>query len=235
MILPKEVSKISMEFNTKIYGGHRGARYVTSIAFTPSFWEAICSLVQLAIVPQRPGLLYTTKEAQSLTQTTYRKFWRIVLPRIKYRNPSVPIEISRHNAAEGPSLLHIYMKSLPNTPDGSSNTSVPSLHTQSATATTPPSGTPNTRNTLVPDATAPTHTINIRDLQHSEILDALLAKLPDSQILRPTPEEEQQMAELAEQKERSDADRVMVRERLMKERREAELLRLARGEITATA
>ncbi|KAL1600019.1 hypothetical protein SLS59_006093 [Nothophoma quercina] len=189
LILPKEVSKISMEFNTKIYGGHRGAR----------------------------------------------KFWREMLPRIKYRNPSIPIEISRHNSAEGPALLHIFTKSTPNTPDGSSNTSVPSLHTQSGTADTPPSGTPNARNTLVPDATKPTYSIDIRDQQQSEILDALLVKLPESEVLRPTSEEEQQMEEMKEFKERSEADRVLVREKLLKERREAELLRLARGETTASA
>ena len=32
-MLPKEVSKISMEFNTKIYGGHRGARYARLFHF----------------------------------------------------------------------------------------------------------------------------------------------------------------------------------------------------------
>lgn len=174
-------------------------------------------------------------QAQPLTLIVYRKFWREMLPRIKYRNPSVPIEISRHNSPEGPALLHIWTKSIPNTPDGSSNTSIPSLHTQSATAATPPSGTPNARNTQVPDATTPTFTIDVRNQAQSEILDALLAKLPESQILHPTPEEELQMAEMDEAKVRSEADRVLVRERLVKERREAELLKLARGEVTAAA
>ncbi|OSS50540.1 hypothetical protein B5807_04735 [Epicoccum nigrum] len=185
VVLPKEVSKISMEFNTKLYGGHRGAR----------------------------------------------KFWREMLPRIKYRNPSIPIEINRHNTPEGPSLLHVWTKAQPNTPDGSSNTSIPSLHTASATAATPPSSTPNARNTQVPDATKPTYTIDIRDQHQGEILDALLAKLPESEVVRPTPEEEQAMADHAEQDLRSEADRVLVKERLTKERREAELLRLARGEV----
>jgi large subunit ribosomal protein MRP49 len=45
------------------------------------------------------------------------------------------------------------------------------------------------------------------------------------------PEEEQAMGDHAEQDIRSEAARVLVRERLTKERREAELLRLARGEI----
>lgn len=153
-----------------------------------------------------------------------------MLPRIKYRNPAIPIEINRHNSPEGPAQLHIWTNTLPNTPDGSSNTATPSLHTQSGTAATPPSGTPNARNTQVPDATAPTYTIDVRDQQQSEILDALLARFPESEIVRPTEEEEQQMADMADQRERSEADRVLVREKLAKERREAELLRLARGE-----
>lgn len=54
-------------------------------------------------------------------------------------------------------------------------------------------------------------------------------------MLRPTPEEEQQMVELKEFEERSEADRVLVRETLLKERREAEMLRLARGETVAAS
>src|SRR5690242_19287552 len=119
-----------------------------------------------------------------------------MLPRIKYRNPSIPIAIDRHTTPDGPALLHTWTNAAPNTPDGSSNTSIPSLATTPSTSASPPSGTPNARNTQVPDATAPTHTINIRDQAHSEILDALLATLPESEVLRPTPEEEQQMVEL---------------------------------------
>lgn len=180
-------------------------------------------------------LYATTEILEAMTLIHPRKFWREMLPRIKFRNPSIPIEIARHNSPDGPALLHIFTKAAPNTPDGSSNTSVSSLQTQSATADTPPSATPNARNTLVPDATAPTYTINIRDQAPSEILDALLAKLPESVVVRPTPEEEQQMADMAEARERSEADRVLVREKLMKERREAELLKLARGETVAAA
>lgn len=68
-----------------------------------------------------------------------------------------------------------------------------------------------------------------------EILDALLAKLPESEVVRPTAEEELQMEEFKEFREKSEADRVMVRERLLKERKEEELLRLARGETIADA
>ncbi|KAF1924672.1 uncharacterized protein M421DRAFT_424559 [Didymella exigua CBS 183.55] len=166
-----------MEFNTKLYGGHRGAR----------------------------------------------KFWREMLPRIKYRNPSVRVQISRHTSPDGPALLHIHTRAA--TTAENSAPSVASPPAQSSPAASPPPSTP--------DATAPSHTINIRDQAPSEILDALLAALPESRVLRPTPEEEQLMADTAAFKERCEVDRALVKEKLLAERREAELLRLARGEAVA--
>ena len=126
----------------------------------------------------------------------YRKFWREVLPKIKYRNPSVPIQVSRHMDADGPSVLHIY------------------------TADPASSAQPHTQ--------APTHSLNMRDLGESEILDALVAQTGAEQI-KPTVQELQEMEELREFKERSEKDRLEVREKLLKERREALMLKLARG------
>ncbi|KAH8710080.1 CI-B8 domain-containing protein [Phaeosphaeriaceae sp. PMI808] len=153
LILPKEVSKISMEFNTKLYGGHRGAR----------------------------------------------KFWREMLPRIKYRNPSIPIAIERHSEPTGPSLLHIY------------------THASSSPAAADQ---------------APTHTIDIRDQEEAQILDALV-KAVGATPIAPTPQEEVESQEIAEFKVRSEKDRVQVRDKLLKERREQELLKVARGEVPA--
>jgi large subunit ribosomal protein MRP49 len=138
-----------------------------------------------------------------------------MLPRIKYRNPAVPISISRHNDPDGPSLLHIYTRQQPQAQPSSHSTSVP---------------TPNPSTTLVPDTSPPTHTLNIRDMQESEILDALVKTIQVEEI-QPTEQELVEMREIAEQKERSEKDRVEVREKLLKERREQELLRLARGEV----
>jgi large subunit ribosomal protein MRP49 len=139
-----------------------------------------------------------------------------MLPRMKYRNPSVPMTIARHNDADGPSLLHIYTR----------QTQAPTPPSTSA----PPSATPNPQTTLVPDTAPPTHTLNIRDMEHSEILEALI-KTIEVQEIKPTEEEQEELRNMAEQRERSEKDRVEVRDKLMKERREQELLKLARGEI----
>jgi len=72
----------------------------------------------------------------------------------------------------------------------------------------------------------------MRDQSESEILEALVEKIGAVEI-KPTEEELAEMKEIEEFKERSEADRVLVREKLIKERREAELLKLARGEAPA--
>jgi large subunit ribosomal protein MRP49 len=128
-----------------------------------------------------------------------------MLPRIKYRNPSVPISIARHNDPDGPSLLHIYMRS--------TTTSSPTTDTDSA---------------------PPTHTLNIRDQQDSQILDALVKTVGATQI-ETTAQEKQEIADMKELRERGERDRVEVREKLIKERRELELLKMARGEVPVAA
>lgn len=138
-----------------------------------------------------------------------------MLPRIKFRNPTVPIEILRHNDPAGPSLLHVYTNSnLQSTP--------------ATTAQQPPSTQPNSP---TPDAPSPTYTLDIRDQQESEILEALV-KAVGARELEPTQEDKLDMQEVAEQKERSDKDRVLRRDSLLKERRDAEMMKLARGEGT---
>jgi len=144
-----------------------------------------------------------------------------MLPRIKYRNPTIPIAIHRHADAEGPSLLHIYTSAQPSsTSPGATST------------TTPPSATPNPQDTLTPDATAPTYTIDIKMKQESEILDLLIQKTGATPI-QATPQELEEQNEIAEFKMKSEKDRVEVRDKLTRVRREEELLRLARGEVPA--
>jgi large subunit ribosomal protein MRP49 len=130
-----------------------------------------------------------------------------MLPRIKYRNPNIPIAIQRHNDAEGPSLLHIYTSST--SPDPAATT------------------TPNPQST-------PTHTFDLKMKHESEILDLLIEKT-GATPLQATPQELAEQEEIAEFKTKSEKDRVEVRDKLIRVRREEELLRLARGEVPATA
>jgi large subunit ribosomal protein MRP49 len=132
-----------------------------------------------------------------------------MLPRIKYRNPSVSIEINRHSDPNGPAKLHIYTKS-------SSPSTTPSESTAAAATQTP------------------AHSVDIRMTHHSEILAQLVSRTNATE-LQPTEQELLELEEMKEFKAKSEADRTLVREKLNKERREQELLRLARGEVNAAA
>lgn len=140
---------------------------------------------------------------------------------MKFRNPSIPMTVSRHSDPEGPSFLHIYTTQNPSSQTSSSNTTTPPA---------PPSATPNPQSTLVPDTSAPTHTLDIRGLQDSKILDALLRTVPGIEQLEPSAEESEEMAEMRALREAGERDRVVVKERFTRERREEELLKIARGE-----
>lgn len=130
-----------------------------------------------------------------------------MLPRVKFRNPTVPIAIRRHEDADGPSLLHIY-------------------------TSTNAASSPGAATTPADDSAPPTHTIDIRNKHESEILDLLVEKTGAVQ-LQPTEQELEEQREVAEFKIRSEQDRVDVREKLVKQRREEQLLKLARGETIA--
>lgn len=140
-------------------------------------------------------------QIQLTMHPSHRRFWREMLPRIKYRNPSVPISISRHNEATGPSLLHIYTRSLDSTSESGQEEK-------------------------------PSHSLEMRNLEESEILDALIAQT-GALVIAPTPQELQEMQELKEFHEQSEKERVIVREHLLNERREAQLLKLAKGQGAA--
>jgi large subunit ribosomal protein MRP49 len=118
-----------------------------------------------------------------------------MLPKIKYRNPAVSVEIKRHEDPNGPATLNIFTKAQPSTP---------------------------------------AHSVDIRSTDESEILAQLVSRT-NAMELKPTEQEEAELEELKEFKARSEADRALVREKFLKERREQELLKLARGEITAAA
>ncbi|KAF2107299.1 hypothetical protein BDV96DRAFT_303931 [Lophiotrema nucula] len=148
-----------------------------------------------------------------------RKFWREMLPRIKYRNPAVSVQIQRHTDPSGPAKLYVYTKT-------------PSPSQPTPAAESPPSSTPNPRNTGTPDTSEPTHTIEMKLVPESQILEELIDKT-GAELIHPTEEEHEQLRDIADYKVRAEADRVEVREKLTKQRREEELLRLARGEITA--
>jgi large subunit ribosomal protein MRP49 len=144
-----------------------------------------------------------------------------MLPRIKYRNPALPIEISRHKENLGPSILEIYTNLKPSTASPETPSNTPSTSTNSAPTEDAPASNTSAK---------PTYTIDLRMVQESEILAQLIART-GATVLKATPEEKAELAEIEEFKERSEKDRVEVRDKLAAKRREEEMLKLARGEM----
>lgn len=90
---------------------------------------------------------------------------------------------------------------------------------QSATASSAPS-----------EQTDRVETINMKNYTNSEILDALV-RLTKAYPVEPTPEEQEELAKLEEQKRRSAVDSKLSQEVRARVKREKELLEQARGDL----
>ena len=123
-------------------------------------------------------------------------------------------------------------------PATSTDTTCTCRYSTSTTSTfptsTPTSDSPNAVSTQVPETATPAHTVDIKGIEELEILAQLVSRTGATEI-QATEEEEKEMAEISEFNVRRDKDRQEVREKLVKERRDAELLRLARGEVASAA
>ena len=85
-LLPKEVTKVHMQFAHRMEGGHMGPRYALS---------------RTNIRPVRHlanGYFFC------------RKFWRQNLPKLKYWNPAIPMVVNRSSDQNGPAVMTIYFR-----------------------------------------------------------------------------------------------------------------------------
>ena len=74
----------------------------------------------------------------------------------------------------------------------------------------------------------------MKNYTNSEILDALV-RLTKAYPVEPTPEEQEELAKLDEQRRRSDKDKKLSQEVRARVKREKELLQQARGDVAAQA
>jgi len=133
-----------------------------------------------------------------------RKFWRDFLPRLKYRNPAIPMTVTRHDDANGPSIMTI-------------------------TFTAPqPAASSVTDATAVPAAAKPPAKIDMKNKVESEILQELM-KLAGGTEVAPTEVELEEKRELEEAAERSQRDRERSLAVRRERKKEEEMLRQARG------
>ncbi|KAF2808936.1 uncharacterized protein BDZ99DRAFT_42610 [Mytilinidion resinicola] len=133
-----------------------------------------------------------------------RKFWRDILPRLKYRNPAIPMTVSRHDTAEGPSVM-----------------------TVTFTTPTPAAGS-STDATPVELEARPPLKIDMRNRVESEILQELIKATGGTEVA-PTEVELEEKRELEEEAEKSARDRERSLAVRRERKREEEMLKAARG------
>lgn len=142
-----------------------------------------------------------------------RKFWREMLPRLQYRNPGVPMTVTRHLDPSLPATLTIFYRQ----PAVTSTTASPS------SPSVIPSGPRRVEKA-----------IDIKNLSEAGILQQLLLETKATPC-EPTEVELQELRELEEQKERSRRDSERSLEVRRQRKREEAMLKAARGEVLQAA
>lgn len=152
-----------------------------------------------------------------------RKFWRSELVRLKYHNPAVAMTVDRSGMTpDDESTMSIHFAPADAIQTSSSATSGPSP-TESTTTTSQTSDhTPADR----------VETIGMKFRSNSDILQDLM-RITNAYPVEATPEDQEQLAALEEQKVRGDRDRVVSSAHKARVKREQQLLEQARGGLGA--
>lgn len=210
-LLPKEIERIHLDFAPLINDGHRGPR----------------------------------------------KFWRHMLPRLKYHNPGVLMSVSRTQEQTGPAIMSIYMKRAGATATTTTTTSEgttegeASQDTQAASEATgeslPSDSLPTgplqplrklqeAVKTTIPKARADQEVLEL-DMKHKsedEILSAFLQATRAREV-QPTQGELDDLRELEEFRDRSLRDSTRSKGVRAAWKREQEMLKAAKGELTTAS
>ncbi|MCJ1448437.1 MAG: hypothetical protein MMC23_008952 [Stictis urceolatum] len=130
-----------------------------------------------------------------------RKVWRTYLPRLKYHNPTVSMTVNRSTDQAGPATMTIIFAQ---------------------------PGHPTTSTADLSGSNERIETIDMKHKHESDILRSLM-EITGAEDTKATAEEELDLRQLAEDRIRSEQDRVRSRLDLESRRREAQLLEQARG------
>lgn len=144
-----------------------------------------------------------------------RKFWKDVLPRLKYHNPQIPMIVNRHNENGRNPVMTIYVRQPGDAP------AAPAM-------VQPPSSWSDLSKAQPPAANERTITIDMKDRHSSEILEFLIAETR-AVPLKPTPEEVEEMQSLEKLREKSKQDQARVLSDRMEKKREEDMLKRARA------
>ncbi|KAK7980709.1 hypothetical protein PG990_003564 [Apiospora arundinis] len=164
-----------------------------------------------------------------------RKFWKTCLPRLKFWNPAVPMIINRSSNNAGPATLSIYFRqaaaaaAAPATPAdkaGASKFHITPLAQQ------PHSSTTNECPAPPPEEGERVVTIEMKHQHSDAILQEFLQKT-GATVLKPSPDEENEMRQTEDLKDRAAIDRSIMKKYIDEKRAEEKLLARAREEAEA--
>ncbi|KAK4655941.1 hypothetical protein QC762_306870 [Podospora pseudocomata] len=146
-----------------------------------------------------------------------RKFWNTNLPRLKFWNPAIPMIVNRTTDVTGPAVLSVYFRE-PGSILQELQTPSSSFH-GFAKAPQPAEG----ERVL---------TIDMKNLPSEKILDELISK-SGAVPVRPTLQDEADLAELRDLERTGEIDRERVKRKTDAEKREKRLIAQAQSEAAA--
>ncbi|ROV89213.1 hypothetical protein VMCG_09894 [Cytospora schulzeri] len=168
-----------------------------------------------------------------------RNFWRDHLPRLKYHNPHVPMVVNRTREQHGPATLTIYVRGGGGPADAAQQKAAQIQGGGSGGGAPPADAWGTIASSSDGKARAPEPaegetvvTINMKNVQSDDILKQFMERTGARQ-LEPTPEDQEEMARLAELQERAVYDREVQRRYREKIQSEKRLLEKARQEADA--
>ncbi|VUC22083.1 unnamed protein product [Clonostachys rosea] len=145
-----------------------------------------------------------------------KKFWKEILPRIKYHNPAVPMIVNRHNNNDRPPVMTIYLRK----PDASP--------TSDPAPVQPASSWADLSKATPPAADERVVTIDMKNKHSSAILEFFLAETR-ALTIAPTKEEIEEIQSLKVLKKESQISRARVLADRMAKKREEDMLKRARA------
>ncbi|OIW25865.1 hypothetical protein CONLIGDRAFT_635630 [Coniochaeta ligniaria NRRL 30616] len=157
-----------------------------------------------------------------------KKFFKENLPRLKYWNPATPMIVNRHNDNTVPPTMTIYLRDEDRHARYDDTTAGP----DQVTTSTISSAWDGSAKAPLPAEDERIVTIEMRNQHSSVILKELMEKTRAVPV-SPTPQEQTELDEIEELRQRGEVDREKLRKQREAEKREAALMSQARSEAAA--
>ncbi|KAI1489148.1 50S ribosomal protein mrp49 [Biscogniauxia mediterranea] len=154
-----------------------------------------------------------------------RKFWKICMPRLKYWNPAIPMLVNRSSDQSLPATMSIYFRQVSQDAATTERNALP-------LAQQPHSSTEGEHPAPPPEEGERVVTIDMKGVHSDAILSEFMLKTGATPV-HPTPDEQVEMRQVEELRERAAYDRAIMKKWLDDKRHEERMMALARQEAEA--